>query len=99
MMYGLGAVSDEELLQRSQTGVQVFNGWESGQQRNQAMGRLNKGGATFTDADLQARMNGGAAGMDAAPIVDAINKQTSVLSGKLTPPAKPTVNPNLQGRP
>lgn len=97
LMYGVGAVSDDELLQRSRTGFQVFNGYESEEQRRQTIGRLDKSGQAFTEADLRGRINGGA--VDAAPIVEAINKQTQVLSGKLTPAPKPTVNPNLQGRP
>jgi hypothetical protein len=56
-------------------------------------------GAAFTEQDLRGRMNGGQAGSQ--PMENAIKEQTAVLKSidaKLTPSAKPTENPNLQGR-
>lgn len=62
-----------------------------------------QGSGQFTSQDLDNRRAVGntpaAPALDSASIVNAINNQTAVLSGKLTPPAKPTDNPNLQGRP
>jgi len=97
-MYGIGAVSDDEMLQRSRTGVQVFNGYESEEQRRQTIGRLDKTGQAFTEADLQSHM-GNAAVDPQAPAMAEQNRILKSIDSKLTPAPKPTVNPNLQGRP
>lgn len=99
LMNQLGAVSDEELLQRSKTGVQVFNGYESKQQRADAMQRLDKSGTEFTPQELQQRRNGVPVNAAADPQMAEQNAVLRDIRAAVTNPAnRPVSNPTVTGR-
>jgi hypothetical protein len=99
LMNQLGAVSDDELLQRSKTGIQLFNGYESEQQQADARKRLDKSGTEFTQHDLQRRLNGAPGNAAPDPAMAEQNAILKDIRGAVTNPAnRPVVNPTVGGR-
>ena len=95
LMHNIGAVSDQELLQRSVTGVRATGhlsgpAWDSEQQRAAAESRLDKSGEVFTADQLKARRD---------PQMDEQTQVLKELKSAIADPAnRPVVNPVTRGR-